>query len=495
MGIESNRLYQIVKAHADSMLEVGRDPWPDDPSPLFAGVIDVGARQGIVSLTIPPPGIRTSDYNWCGNNLMHDLPFLEALDQLTSLTGDQRYAKAVEDVITFYGANCPHPKTGLFPWGEHAQWSFADKSPLNCGLGAGFYYCKTDEYTIHDHLRFAPQWFWERMWDRHPDSVVRFAHGLDMHIMNHDTFEHNRHGPLAGKHWNEIPYLGQGKDFARHAGHYIFECAFAYRKSGDSTLLDWARRKLAWHLDRRLPNGIISGCVRTENETKEGQHDSLALALWDAAAALGEDTPEGREFGDHARDLFDARARLLKDAAIRTPEEIELGDWMWMTGYFRQPRRSAGGVGVGGNILLYYRAGMQIIADAAVASARWAHDHTPPPPQHLPVLAKLFSGRIAQQLTAHDLTGEQVFLDHAAKVADWCIDELWRNDLFMGAGKIRMYRKKSSFEYHLDEWAEPDTPGLYTSVSGVPMLIRNLLRLALKQEGVEDALGVDLYSR
>jgi hypothetical protein len=47
----------------------------------------------------------------------------------------------------------------------------------------------------------------------------------------------------------------------------------------------------------------------------------------------------------------------------------------------------------------------------------------------------------------------------------------------------------------VDEWAEPTTPGLYYSVSGTPLLVRNLLRLALLLEGEEDILGVDRHSR
>ena len=37
---KSNPFFQAVKTHADCMLEYGRDPTEEDPSPLFAGVVD-----------------------------------------------------------------------------------------------------------------------------------------------------------------------------------------------------------------------------------------------------------------------------------------------------------------------------------------------------------------------------------------------------------------------------------------------------------------------
>ena len=161
MPLHDNPFFQAVQQHADQMLSIGRGPGDDPPGPLFAGVIDAGARNIGVAMMVPPPGIRIADFNWCGNNLMHDVPFLETLRALSNLTGDPRYGGAVDEVFSFYGKHCPHPETGLFPWGEHAQWSFPDRAILPCSFTDGVHGFLTDDYVIHAHLRFAPGWFWD----------------------------------------------------------------------------------------------------------------------------------------------------------------------------------------------------------------------------------------------------------------------------------------------------------------------------------------------
>jgi hypothetical protein len=242
-------------------------------------------------------------------------------------------------------------------------------------------------------------------------------------------------------------------------------------------------------MDRRLPNGLIRGCTRTDEENEEGQHDLLALALHDAAEALGPDTAEGREFADYARDLFSAKARRL--AASPRPRMPDPGEHLWMSGYFRRPRIEI----APGNILMFHYGGLQHYADAHVAKARWDIANLPPPPANIPVLARTFNGYIDLQLTAYDLTGERIFLDHAARLADQAVRDLFIGDLLMGASHMRLLGKGANCEYHADPWCKPDMPGLYYSVAGVPILVRTLLRLALKQEGATDILGVDLHSR
>ena len=494
MGIESNQFFQAVKSHADGMLEFGRPLESETPCPLFAGVVDVGRKEVVQNFVVPPPGIRLGDFNWCGNNLMHDVNFLEALNALTRLTGDQRYAAAVDQVFEFYGANCPDPVTGLFPWGEHAQWSFPDQQSLPCLFGGGLKGLMAGvKHIIHDHLRFAPEWFWEQMWRHHPDAVVRFAHGLHGHIIDQETYRHSRHAPLTEHNWRkptDPPILGG--DFARHSGHYIFDTLFAFKKSGDRSLVDWARKKLGWHQMNRLPNGIVGGSIN--QPPQEGQHDALALSVADAADMLGRDTPEGKEFGDYADELFEARA---KEAATRPPPAIE-GEpdgSVWMSGYFRRAKNAFGWSGGSFALQVYERSKCQWFADAIVATARFEAAHFPPPPPNIPVLARTYASRVDNAISAYQLTGEPEFLKSAAKFGRLAMEGLYREGLFMGASNMRIFRAKVSSEYHVDEWAEPNTPGYYYSVSGTPILVRTLLRLALLEEGADDILGIDKHPR
>ena len=493
MSLPDNPYFVAVKKHADSMLEFGRPLVDEERCPLFAGTIDVGRQEITSGNMVPPPGIRMSDFNWCGNNLMHDIPFLETLDALTRLTGDGQYARAVEEVFAFYGEHCPDAVTGLFPWGEHAQWCFADRSALPCMFSGGVKNFLDYRYIIHDHLRFTPEWFWEAMWQHHPEAVVKFAHGLQGHIVDEETFRHNRHAPLTENNWrtaDDPPKLGG--DFARHSGHYIFDCLFAFKKSGDRSLLDWARRKLQYHLSNRLPNGIIR--ASRSQPPVEGQHDGLALSVGDAADLLGRETPEGREFGEYADDLFEMRA---KEAAQRPAPVIEgepEGD-AWVSGYFRKPRQTFGWGRGSTNRQLYDRTGCEWFADAITETARWETERLPDPPARIPVRADVYQSRLDNAISAYTLTGDGRFLDGAAKFADLALAALFRNDFLMGASNMNIYRAKVSSEYHVDEWADPPSPGFYFSVSGTPQLTRTLLRLALLMEGEDDSLGVDKHSR
>jgi hypothetical protein len=487
MSLASNPFFQAVRAHAEVMLAHGRDPHPTAPSPLFASVVDPAGPRTCTFQIVPPPGIRLNDLPWAGNNLMHDIPFLETLLALSRLTGERRYADAVDAVFAYYPTHCPHPETGLFPWGEHAQYSFLSHRILANACNDPFVF--SEYLVIHDHLRFAPAWFWQRIAAVSPAAVVKYAHGLNFHVMNPATLEHNRHAPLAGRHWNPIPYLGQGKDFARHAGFFIFETLFAWQLSGDTALLDWARRKLQYHLERRLPNGLVRGCARSKGWEHSGQHDQLALCLADAAAMLGRETPVGREMRAAADELFAARAacpELPPDIATQPVEGA------WRFGY--------GGHGSGvpqaanlGQVHAHYP--LPAYADAIVAGAAW-QARVPPPPTHDPVVCWPLVQQLELQLAAHDLTGEPRYLERAAELGRWALDRWRGGDLFLGVINLEYYSNQNiMWSVGGSVGGKPERPGYYLSGTGTPSLVRSLLRLALRLEGQPDFLGNDPHHR
>ena len=494
MSLSDNPWFQIVKTHIDSMLEFGRGP----DSPLFGGVVDAGLRQVLTCLSIPPSGVRISDYNWGGNNLMHDIPLLEVMIALTQLTGDGKYEQAVDEMFSFYAANCPHKETGLFPWGEHAQWSFADRDILPCSFLDGLKQWRETGSIIHDHLRFAPGWFWERMWKAGPDAVVKFAKGLNGHIVDVKTFEHNRHAALAGPWWRDPhkPDFDQGKDFARHAGFFIFDCLFAFKRSGDRSLYEWSQRKLEWHMQNRLPNGIIRGPIRSKAYEMEGQHDSFALSLMDSVDVLGRDTAEGQYFLSRAEDLFESRRRQRTGQNPVLPE-CPKDPRLWLCGYSRKhllPEKELEPA----NVLkwVYDRTGIQWYADQLVENAGWMARNLSEPPKNVPLMPRGAQHHIELMLLGHDVSSDASLLQAAERVAQQAIERFWTGTLVRGMSDVTFYGRGTNYEFFCDPWAtDAPTPGLYHSVSGAPLFVRTLLQLALKQEKQKDILGPDPHRR
>ncbi len=494
MSLTENRWFRLVKQHIDSMLEFGRGP----ESPLFGGVIDIGSRRASVAMTPIPPGIRVTDYNWCGNNLMHDIPLLEVMIALTRLTGDASYERAVDEMLAFYVVNCPSPETGLFPWGEHGQWSFIDRGPVPCTFTAGMKAWHETKAIVHDHLRFAPGWFWEKMWAASPEAVVKFAKGLNGHVVDIKTYEHNRHAVLQGPWWRDPhhPTLDKGADFARHAGFFIFDCLFAYRKSGEESLLEWARGKMKWHLTHRHPNGLIRGTVRTADYENIGQHDSLALSVADAADVLGRETPEGKEFAAYAEELFDARRRACQGLAPRLPD-CPNDPRLWLNGYTRKnklPERELDQANL--LRLVFDRAGIKWYADQLAELGQWHLQNLPSPPANVPLMPRAFHQHIEMFLLSHQMTGKAELLAAADQLANDAEKKLWTGAMLRGISNINYYGSGTNYEFFCDEWAtDASTDGLYHSVTGTPLLVRTLLQLALVQEGQRDVLGPDPHRR
>lgn len=502
MQLADNRYFQVARKHIDAMLSFGRDPVNDPPHPLFGGVVDPQAKRTMISLTPPPPGVRTTDFNWCGNNLMHDIPLVECMIALTRLTGEAGYDAAVDEMLKFYGANCAHPETGLFGWGEHGQWSYADSEILPCTFTGGLKAYREHGWMVHDHLRCAPPWFWDRLWKHHPQAVVRFAHGLNGHIVDEKTFEHNRHASLTGKWWRDPknPDMDKGKDFARHAGFFILDCLFAASRSDDRSLVDWSRRKLQWHMGRRLANGIVSGCARTAEENAEGQHDSFSLSVLEAAELFPEGSAERAEFAAAALELLDARVRQKRGGEVQLPA-VPCDGRIWRTGYFRKTDKAF--ALPPGNIfhMIHQRTGSQWHADSLVAAARWLVRELLPPPVNVPVTAGVFHQFIELLIAAHKIAGDPAFMTMAAQVADWAIQTLDADPLLAGVSYMRLWRTNENCEQHFDPWAEEDAKShkraslMYYSGTGTPLLVRSLMHLAILQTGTDDILGIDLHRR
>ncbi len=465
------QLLEIVTACGDLLIEQGRDRYGPVRSPLFASVLSVAGRQ--IPMSRPPdiPGQRPGDRAYGGGNLLHDLPLLGLFYALGRRPGYERFAEAADAYLRWFLDNCPNPATGLFPWGEHTYWHF-------------FYEREWSEYDfgvgdhLHDHLRQAPVWFWERVWALAPRRVLDFANGLHWHIIDEATFEYNRHAYV-----NRPARLTPGPrscDFPRHGGFYILDWIFAYTRSGQRHFLDWAERMDRYHqehMDPRFQALLIE--TRTNDprfaQFSGAQQLSLAFSLLEAADLLVEDPAVAERFRRHAGLYIDGYLRMphrpaegvFASATDRRDNTFRAAHRVWGSVYGGGALASVGLI-CAGLRRLTGRADLLDLAAAAAATLRRT-----PFPGDTPVPAIDLGLAVGLATDLFDLTGSPEFLEQARHHAGAALRHYWADGLFRGAANHPAY----------------------DSQMGVAYLIQALARLGLLEAGEDGALPADYTAR
>jgi hypothetical protein len=277
---ENDRLLEIVKAYADALIEKGRDTYGDEYSPLFAAALDRSEmRLGSAEIFGKIPGVREHDRSLGGANPQMDQSLYAILYQLTSVTGDEKYAREADNALKYFFDNCQSSETGLMAWGEHLYWDFQNES-------AG----GTDLHEMNG------EWpFWDQCYVLAPEASWRYAMGLwENQIDSKETGDYSRHARWSTRE------TYQGFEFPRYAGQMI------------STWTDAYVRKENTQNQRRgeLINAISTIVGRMEDNMKmsesgyliagraeQGDHINvvwlssnleLARCLWDAAQQIRE---------------------------------------------------------------------------------------------------------------------------------------------------------------------------------------------------------------
>src|SRR5262249_13990053 len=113
---------EVVRRYADTMVERGRDTYGPQKSELLLTALDRATLAPLKVRPAPPGGIRRGDRPgrpWVemnGANPMLDQNLLRVFYTLTEITGDPRYAKVVDEELTWFFNNTMSPKTSLLPW-------------------------------------------------------------------------------------------------------------------------------------------------------------------------------------------------------------------------------------------------------------------------------------------------------------------------------------------------------------------------------------------
>lgn len=276
---DAGHLFSIATNAIAALMEVA-----EKYEGLFPSIIDRGTNDMPVTLPLAIDGQRVHDRAFPGCNLLHDLPVLATMYDLGGET-----ARSADRYLQWFATHCTDTPTGLFPWGEHAFWNLRTDA---IGNSLPLDESTDHPYIIHDHLRAAPTWFWEKLWQFNPDCVKRFAAGLDYHWKGGfgHPIEYSRHAFLTLR---AFPGRGDANacDFPRHGGFFILDWAFAFSRTGEQSFLEQIERMADyWWIQRDHTNlcPIESRSERWPTARSANQTLSLALSLFDAAALLQE---------------------------------------------------------------------------------------------------------------------------------------------------------------------------------------------------------------
>ena len=331
MAMNPEHLLDTVCRTIDALVE-SAEPYAG----LFPSLLD---RDSHTMLDQMPPSIegqRDGDRAHLGSNLIHDEATLLTMYGLAEALRRPEYAEAADRYLRRFAAHCTDTATGLFPWGEHAFWHLTED---RVGSGQANRNPDFKGSAIHDHLRAAPLWLWEKLHELNPRCVERFGEGLDYHWQEGEPLEYIRHANIeVEKH----PKRGERAcDFPRHSGFYIFDWAFAYTRTGRADFLEQIQRMVDYWWLKRDARGLLliesrsPAGGRFHATNAPAQTLSLATSLMESADLLSDREPQ------LAASMCE-RARVYIDGFLFAPHDLERGEFLILSEtQTNEPLRSA----------------------------------------------------------------------------------------------------------------------------------------------------------
>jgi hypothetical protein len=451
----------------------------DQYNGLWPSIIDRSTNQMMTTMPEAISGQRDGDRSHLGSNLIHDQTALMTLYALKAATGNDGYSKAADRYLERFALHCTHTPTGIFPWGEHAYWHLLEDRV------ADSYQLRNQNRpskTTHDHLRQAPLWLWEKLWDFNPKSVERFAEGIDGHWTEGEPVEYIRHAYIMEKH----PYArGQRScDFPRHGGFYIFDWAFAYARTGRKGFVEQMEAMLDYWWARKDHLGLLLIESRSPEEDKQffqvnapGQTLSLGTSLLESALLLEEAAPglaktmreraatyiDGFFNAPHdlEKQLYVLLCRRGTDEVIQTMPTWGSKYGIWPASYVALTSLCTYRINGDARLLEWASS----VGEGYIASAF---------PNDLQVPAMDAGLGVGLLADLYDVTGDRKWLDGGLILADRLIGLYLEKDLPRGAAEI--------------DW--------YESQMGPGFLLHGLARIALlARDGRPCVLGPDYTAR
>jgi len=412
---------------------------------LIPSLLDRRTGAMLTQLPAPIPGQRNGDRAHLGSNLMHDESTLKTLYGMAIARNRPDYAAAADAYLRRFATHCTATATGLFPWGEHSYWHLVEDRVGNSYVDAG-----SNHPAIHDHLRQAPLWLWDKLWAFNPACVERFAEGLDFHWKEGKREEYIRHARIE-----ERTHPGQWRrscDFPRHGGFYILDWAYAWTRTGRADFMNQIRDMLDYWWNKRDDRGLLmlesrspEDDERFRNTKAPGQTLSLAASFLDSAEMLAVGAPEVAE-------VMRERAGVYIDAFFAAPHDLEnnkfvihcrwgeqpLTEWMpiWGSRYGLWPAAY-----IGLTALSAYRQtdDSRLLDWAAAAGKAYL---TEPFPGDTAVPAMDAGLGLALVADLYDITGDVAWRDGALTISKTLADVYLDERLPRGAAGIDWYESQ-----------------------------------------------------
>lgn len=300
-----------VRAFADNALKKGRDQWSGKRTPLFADGLHVESGK--------PAEWLCQGKKHVVSNLASQQNFLRTLTGLSRLTGDERYAQAAKDAIAYmfehYRAPC-----GLLYWGGHTfiDLNTLDVVPIEVQAmieSESGKHTRTHPYGGMEIKMHLP--FYELMFEVDFEVTRRFIRAYwNADLMDWRRLELNRHAPYnkpMGALWDS-PWEDP-EPFFDSTGHAstmpltdLGWAAVMLHKAtgGRENSLPWARRIASMLRKARHPKTGLGAAKFTFLKKQEDIPDELKGTRESTFGRFGDHMRNrfGAEFGDTAREAW-----------------------------------------------------------------------------------------------------------------------------------------------------------------------------------------------
>ena len=455
-----------VQTFADTLLSIGLDRYGPYPTAMWASVIDTRDRSVPIRGVPPTTGVRPHDRAVGGSNYYHDVLSLTVFDQLSELTGDDRYRQAARDYSQDFLEHTQHPQTGLLGWGEHLYYNFYTDT---VSIAEDRLLDLRPYFRMpHELIAWTPPW--QRLWAIDSARIRRAIEGLKYHFNGPDVQTHlfNRHAI-----WNATEFQQEIMPWIKHAALYAYSFGFLYQQTVQEAWKEksWQIGTLYWNL-RDHRTDLVFGCLFHSSEPGAGKNASLSNTalytywLYKAGEMIGsEDMKQQAITLLMAYDKYgwnQAEQQYYRELDLDgTPPQEAPWATPWKLGYGSSSLLSLARVTA--YIAPQDSSGvMRKIAEKSLAVA----NNQPLPEVYS---AQNLGEALNANVDLYELTGERQYLTHARRYADTATEHLWRNGLFV--------RQK-------------DDP-YYEAKLGVGDLLSGLLRLHLALNDQKTEASVD----